>query len=170
MKSYTHQYQDLWVVEKTNGMRGGTFVEIGSNDPVIDNNTYMLEKDYGWTGIGMDKSSAWAENWKSYRGSPLVIMDATMANWMRLLKGLSEEVGVIDYLSLDVDHAQLEVVRNFPWARIRFQLLTVEHDSYRFGNEVRDEIRNILKNNGYRIDREDVMCSGGPFEDWWVAA
>ena len=43
--------QDIFVQWALQEKRGGTFLEIGSNDPIQINNSYVLEKDYGWRGI-----------------------------------------------------------------------------------------------------------------------
>ncbi len=36
--------QDKFVVNVSGQKTGGTFLEIGSNDPILINNTYILEK------------------------------------------------------------------------------------------------------------------------------
>jgi FkbM family methyltransferase len=41
--------QDLGIARKP-----GFFVEVGSNHPEIESNTYILEKVFGWTGIAID--------------------------------------------------------------------------------------------------------------------
>ncbi|WP_332863676.1 FkbM family methyltransferase [Pannus brasiliensis] len=48
----SQQGQDYWVINEVfHGKRNGYFVEIGSADGISINNTYLLEKVYGWTGI-----------------------------------------------------------------------------------------------------------------------
>ena len=46
--------QDLFVIAMTQGRRGGTWLEIGCGDPIRSNNTYLLEKRFGWYGISID--------------------------------------------------------------------------------------------------------------------
>lgn len=47
---YVSQYgQDKWVYELL-GMNS-YFLDVGSYDPINYSNTYVLEKEYGWTGI-----------------------------------------------------------------------------------------------------------------------
>jgi FkbM family methyltransferase len=43
--------QDLWVLEKCFYKRNGYFVEFGATDGVVLNNTYLLEKEFGWEGL-----------------------------------------------------------------------------------------------------------------------
>jgi hypothetical protein len=50
--SYSQLGQDLWVLEKY-PINNGYFVDVGFNDGIIINNTYLLELN-GWTGIGVD--------------------------------------------------------------------------------------------------------------------
>jgi len=51
-KSLSQQGQDYWVINEVfHRKRNGYFVEIGSADGVRINNTYLLEKHYGWTGL-----------------------------------------------------------------------------------------------------------------------
>lgn len=43
--------QDLWVIERTGGKRGGYFVEFGATDGVRLSNTYLLEQALQWRGL-----------------------------------------------------------------------------------------------------------------------
>lgn len=160
--TYSQAGQDLWVVEVMRGKRGGTFLDIGCGDPVEFNNTYLLEQDYGWKGIGVDMDGRFKDWWKERRTSTFWWQDALRAYWRMFTPSF-------DYLSLDIDEAQLEFVKMFPWDKSRFQVMTIEHDAYRFGHDRRDDIRRILKSHGYRIEVEDVHVGSEPaFEDWWV--
>jgi FkbM family methyltransferase len=51
-KTFSQAGQDHWVIhEAFCDARKGYFVEIGSTNGIAINNTYLLEKRYGWTGI-----------------------------------------------------------------------------------------------------------------------
>ena len=44
--------QDFWVFgESFDGKRGGYFLEVGAADGISLNNTFLLEKRYGWRGL-----------------------------------------------------------------------------------------------------------------------
>lgn len=63
MKSYSQLGQDLWVLEKF-PINNGYFVDVGFNDGVAINNTYLLELN-GWKGIGIDPYPKNYENRKN---------------------------------------------------------------------------------------------------------
>lgn len=157
MKTYSQAGQDLWVLEKLPLKPFAIFLDIGAGHPIEGNNTFLLEQ-MGWIGFALDKIID-SRLWK-YRNAATIEIDALDANW--------DYHGHYDYLSLDIDENQLEFVRMFPWDRIRFCVMTVEHDAYRFGNAQRDEIRDILTKAGYVIDRKDIAIEGVAFEDWWI--
>ena len=43
--------QDKFVINILKEKCNGFFLEIGSNDPIEINNSYILEKKYNWKGI-----------------------------------------------------------------------------------------------------------------------
>lgn len=63
MKSYSQLGQDIWVLEKF-PINNGYFVDVGFNDGVEINNTYLLELN-GWVGIGIDPFPKNYENRKN---------------------------------------------------------------------------------------------------------
>ena len=52
--SYSQFGQDLKVLSYHNNKSNGYFIEIGAGDGVLESNTYLLEKKYGWNGICVD--------------------------------------------------------------------------------------------------------------------
>ena len=51
-KFYSQKGQDRWVIEEVSkGKRGGFFIDLAASDGISGNNTYALEKDYGWKGL-----------------------------------------------------------------------------------------------------------------------
>ena len=51
MKTYSQASQDIFVRILTNNKKNGTFLEIGSNDPITHNNSYVLESENNYKGI-----------------------------------------------------------------------------------------------------------------------
>jgi FkbM family methyltransferase len=62
---------------------------------------------------------------------------------------------VIDYLSIDIEGGEYDVLKGFPFEQYTFQTITVEVNAY-LGREQlcrRDDIRILLESNGYRFVR-----------------
>ena len=56
---------------------------------------------------------------------------------------------VIDYLSLDVEGHEYEILKTFPFDKYIIKCITVEHNEPHTGPEMRYKIRDILVKNGY---------------------
>jgi len=65
----------------------------------------------------------------------------------------------IHYMSLDVEGAEYEVLRVFPFDKYRVGALTVEHN---LEEPKRQQIRDLLEANGYRFVKQQVV------DDWYV--
>ena len=67
--------QDVFVVAVTQGKKNGRWLEIGSGHPKCDNNTWLLEKEFSWTGdsvdcinpVGSPKQQAWVDFYRDIR-------------------------------------------------------------------------------------------------------
>jgi len=44
----------------------------------------------------------------------------------------------------------------------------LSNTSYLDGGVLKAKIKDIMLSNGYVIDREDILCGGLAFEDWYV--
>lgn len=165
IKSHSQAGQDRFALEVLGCPVKGTFLDIGANNPIDINNTYMLEQG-GWRGLLIDNSDESARACMKVRKSPFLLLDAAGdVNWYHTLEGLGR---TIDYLSLDVDEVTLQVLKKLPLDSFRFRALTIEHDAYRFGEERRAEMIAILKTYGYDVLCADVCDHGMSFEIWAV--
>ena len=60
--------QDRWIIKNMLfSHRGGFFVEVGAADGFTHSNSYVLERDYGWTGIAVEANSCYAAELRSNR-------------------------------------------------------------------------------------------------------
>jgi hypothetical protein len=61
----------------------------------------------------------------------------------------------IDYLSLDIEGGEYEVLRVFPFDKWMFRCMTIEHNAHMgpSNQAKREEIRKLLLSNGYRLAR-----------------
>lgn len=156
-KSYSQAGQDRFVYELLGPDHKGTFLDIGCSHPAQINNTYALELN-GWQGLLVDLDDV-TELCGQFRQSEFRKEDATKMVHIRK---------EYDYGSFDIDGATYDALQNAIHQDVKFRVLTVEHDSYRIGVEMRDKIRKLLKLSGYTMLCEDVCHEGHPFEDWWV--
>ena len=68
---------------------------------------------------------------------------------------------LIDYLSIDTEGSEFEILKNFDFNNYKFKVITCEHNF----NKNRDKIYNLLTKNGYK--RKFTKIS--KFEDWYVS-
>lgn len=160
--------QDLFAFVVLNGKRDGRFLDIGCSHPIRFNNTCALEQHLGWRGCLYDNDPDACSLCLQQRLSPAVCADVTLLDWHHELSSWIETKEPIDYLSLDVDAATLATLKNLPLADVRFRVITVEHDAYRFGPEPRWAMIKLLQHHGYDILCADVCDKGLPFEIWCV--
>lgn len=155
--SHSQAGQDTFAQE-TIGWHG-YFLDIGASHPQNLSNTALLEVA-GWEGIRIDNNVGILE-FPSDRKSLLIIADATTFD------GWDAVREVVDYLSLDIDGGTLKALRNL-LPHVRFKVATVEHDYYRLGHGMKDDIRHEMKQAGYSLLCANVCHNGQPFEDWWI--
>lgn len=62
----------MFALLSNNYKTGGVFVEFGAYDGVIFSNTYLLEKQFEWTGILIDPILSHYEGMKMYRVCKLI--------------------------------------------------------------------------------------------------
>ncbi len=167
--------QDRFVLECLNYKRGGTFLEIGSNDPVKINNTYPLEVNYGWRGIMVEYEPRYLQSYKEKRPNSIYLIgDATEMDYAEEFRK-AEMPRVVDYLQIDLEvHNRstldtLELVEKQLMDDYIFATVTFEHDIYR-GNyfNTRATSREIFERHGYVRVASDVAHEKYPYEDWWV--
>lgn len=146
----------------------GQFLELGSEHPIENNNTYELETKLGWGGVLVEIDPQWEEGYKKHRTSPYIIGDSTKIDWITQLSELGYPAGtVFDYLSLDIDSATLETMRNFPFDKYEFKLITGEHDLWREPPTKKFEMAKTFMGLGYKYICENVKNLGNPYEEWW---
>jgi len=162
--SYSQVGQDLFAYEQIG--ETGTFLDLGSNDPVEMSNSYALEQ-HGWRGLAIDIDPVMVERFRNRRTTPVLLGDATQQDWKRICA--QHQLGsVIDYLSLDLDGQEFVVLKNLLAAELAFRVITCEHDRYQRGDRARTLSRELLQSHGYTLTRADVMDDGLEFEDWWT--
>jgi hypothetical protein len=165
--------QDLFVLSALNNKKNGYFLEIGSNEPISINNTYLLESQYDWKGIMVEYNSVYQPMYVEKRPNSIhVIQDATTVDYMKHLAPFPKDM---DYLQVDleVDNRStlttLELLDKTVFDTYRFATVTFEHDIYRGDYfNTRECSREIFQKRGYILMFPDVKLSSCSFEDWYV--
>jgi hypothetical protein len=167
--NWSQSMQDIFVMSMLDGKRNGVYVEIGADQPRVISNTYLLEKDFDWSGISFELDADKVAFFNTIRENKCLCEDATLYNY----KSLFEELNYpkqIDYLQLDIDPAEgtLRALKVLPLDDYRFSVITYETDVYSSGADIQDEQIEILESHGYQLVAKNVKCEGNPYEDWWV--
>lgn len=201
-QSTAQSRQDVFVLSQLNFKRGGFFVEFGATNGIDHSNTYLLEKEFGWTGILAEPARCWHEAlrrnrmvvvetrcvWKesnqtlpfhetaaadlstidNYRGKDLhggmrvqgIQYDVTTISLQDLLMR-HRAPAVIDYLSIDTEGSEFDILNTFDFGRHRFRVITCEHNF----TSSRDKIFSLLSRNGYKRTLERLSKQ----DDWYVS-
>lgn len=172
---------------------GGTFVEVGANDPVAGSQTWLLEQK-GWRGVLVEPQSAHCEKLRQQRTNSQVFQVACSAPEMEgemdlllakasgtstlqkqrdthgtqfvgtervkvtTLDKVLQSAGVakIDFLSLDVEGHEIEVMRGLDFKKFAPALILIE-------DGVRDLSKhNFLKSRGYKLVKRTTL------NNWYV--
>jgi FkbM family methyltransferase len=200
--SFSQIQQDRWVLDELREKRGGFFVEIGAFDGKTHSNTYLLEAEYGWTGILVEPNPILSEDIRSARSSPLDTrpVDATTGKSV-VMRFVSDEPELsamadrafgdqhaearrkesveiaqstislndllrtydapqkIDFISIDTEGNEPDILSSFDFDRYAVQLFSVEHN-YTDSNVKLDR---IMFQRGY----ERVYRAWSRFDAWY---
>lgn len=150
LTSHSQILQDILVayfLPKENG----TFVDIGCNDYKTISNTFLLEYQHNWTGLGIDINNNYAKNWLEYRSkSKFINGDALSLNYEQLFidHGMSQ---TIDFLSIDIEPNTLcfDCLQKIPFDQFTFNTISFETDAY-INKNTQQPSREYLLKRGYK--------------------
>lgn len=195
MNSYSQVGQDLWVLETLNYKNNGFFLDIGAFDGIKFSNSYLLEKNFNWTGILIEAHPVTFHQMIKVRnslclnyaisnenktiyfettdgtGSKISNMPTNLvveAITLETLFNMYDVPKTIDYMSLDIEGYEYEALEKFPFNKYICSLITVEHNLYCNGDKNKNKIKDLLLNNNYKIIKENVTSENLPFEDWYA--
>ncbi len=195
--------QDALALLMCEGEEPKFFVEAGACDGYFSSNTWLLESQFGWTGILCEPGQVWHEKLLSLRhctidtralwstsGNTLQFHQTELPN-LSTIEGFTdvdmhaasrrggenyevasvslvdlldeyEAPNYIDFLSLDTEGTEFEILSEFPFGRYSFGVIVCEHN-----NTARDSaIRALLIRNGYTYLNELGGISLG--DAWFV--
>lgn len=198
MLFYSQANQDKWVYEAISHKKNGFYVDIGAYDGIQTSNTYVFEKYLNWEGICIEPNVDAYQNLLKNRNSKNImcalsdydgfcnflgdkIIDKNNANTpcftLETLLTQNSAPKEIDYLSIDVEGHEYNILKNFDFKKYHIKLMTVEHNFYIEGSHHKDRLYDLLTNNNFIRIVEDAVClDSNPayfnkiYEDWYINA
>ena len=200
-KSTSQIGQDMFVLAELGFKRDGFFVEFGATNGKDLSNTWMLEKEMGWTGILAEPAWVWHDDlvknrtakisfdcvWsKSHEllsfnqssspelstiddfsdsdmhkddrkiGDKYEVYTTSLMDLLKKYKAPKE----IDYLSIDTEGSEFEILSAFDFDAYKIKVITCEHNF----TPMRDKILNLLLSKGYVRKYQEFS----QFDDWYV--
>jgi len=154
-KTYSQIGQDIFINNLFKEKRNGLFIDVGAGPPKYINNTYLLEKDYGWDGISIEAAELCRIHWKE--------------NYNKIIEDLLKKHNKnrIDFLDIDLEPPSLtlevlfKIITN---SKYRFSTIIFEHDSWRESTHLLKANRQLLERYGYILVADNVNNQ----EDWWI--
>jgi FkbM family methyltransferase len=202
-KSRGQVYQDLIALMFNNFKTNGFFVEFGGCEGYNISNTYLLEKEFGWTGIvaepakywhtdlvknracHIDFDCVWTESNKellfnetteaSIEFSTIDLFSSTDQYALRRIDGTRYPVNTIsladllkkynapahiDYLSIDTEGSEFEILNSFDFDQYQINVITCEHNY----SPNRELIYNLLTSKGYKR----IFNILSQWDDWYI--
>jgi FkbM family methyltransferase len=193
--------QDLIALALADSKTSGFFVEFGATNGKDLSNTYLLEKNFEWSGILAEPAKSWHTDlwinrdcdietdcvWKE-SGAKVLFNEVPYLELSTIDQYSSGDMHVesrkagrryvvntitlnellakyeapyfIDYLSIDTEGSEYEILREFDFSKHEFGFISCEHNF----SETRDNVLTLLENHGYRR----VMSELSKFDDWYV--
>lgn len=167
-QSNSQAHQESFVLNVLNEKHNGFYVELGGGWPIRNSNTYILETQYGWSGISFENDTKRADDYNAIRNNKTLCTDAIEFDYLNYF--IQNQVPTqIDYLQMDIHPAEdtLRALKNMPLDRYRFSVITYEHNGYS-NPKNKQESYEILSDLGYVRVADDVIFKRMAYEDWWI--
>lgn len=151
-------FQDLFAYFFSNCKKKGTFIEIGGGNGVDLSNSYILEKKFKWRGVICEPDSRLHSNILAKRKCFLEtrpVSSSVNKNIYFYFKGLYDSYASlsyspsakklksislnnlikkyqlgknIDYISIDTEGNELDIIKNFNFNKYNVKIFTIEHN------------------------------------------
>jgi FkbM family methyltransferase len=192
--------QDLFALARSGFKRGGFFVEFGATNGLDLSNTYLLEKQFGWSGIVAEPARKWHAALRANRsctieteciwsdtGSLLAFEEVEVGEYSTLSQFRHKDTVVdrsvsrrydvqtisladmlakhtapstIDYLSIDTEGSELEILSAFDFSRYDIRVVSCEHNF----TADREKLQSLFQAHGFRREYPELSR----FDDWYL--
>jgi hypothetical protein len=148
---YAQNREDKWIAENLPLPDKGFYVDIGCGHPFTTSNTAFL-RDRKWDGLAIDGSPIWADEWRDIPAFHCAIIankpqvgfriDPDNAYWSRIDENATRReaddiesflfrfgVGKIDFLSVDTEGTELDVLWSFNFKKHSPPIVIVEYNA-----------------------------------------
>jgi hypothetical protein len=184
-------FQDLFAYFFSGCKKNGIFIEIGGGNGVDLSNTYILEKNFKWKGVICEPDIRLHSNILTKRKCFLEtkpVSNSLNKNIYFYFKGLYDsytsfhadpsakklksislnnlikkyQLGKnIDYISIDTEGNELDIIKNFNFNKYNVKIFTIEHN---FKQKIREKIYKILIKNNYQRMFKYISY----MDDWYI--
>ena len=152
----------------------GFYLEIGAHHPIINSNTFKLEKDCNWKGLSIEYDKSYKVDWdKCIDRKNEVIWDDAFNIDFSLLAQQKNFPNKINYLSCDIEPASntFKILKKIIKSGISFDYISFEHDKYNEGSIYEKLALEFLSKNDYKVAIKDVYSRNKKqkiYETWFV--
>lgn len=177
MISYAQNGEDVWIVEHLPLPDKGFYVDIGAGHPFTTSNTAFL-RDRKWEGLAFDGDLSWAHEWDGIPAFQHAVVTATpgmiefyefpgCGYYSRIgpdiigaklrecetIEQLLErfEVGKFDFLSIDTEGTELEILQSFDFEKHSPEIVIAEYNAAHLPMIAHDQspIPGFMRSKGY---------------------
>ena len=152
----------------------GFYLEIGAHHPIINSNTYTLEKECDWKGMSIEFDESFLPDWEKYpeRKNKVIWDDAFNIDYYSIKKQIGAPKR-INYLSCDIEPPKntFNILKKIINAGLEFDFISFEHDKYNEGKKYDDLSYDFLSTNNYKVAIRDVYSRNKKnkvYETWYV--
>lgn len=175
---YSQQREDEWIAANLPLPRKGFYVDIGCAHPFTTSNTAFL-RDRKWHGLAVDGNRIWEKDWEgipAFRCAVIAnepevsFLENHESPWLSRIGASGgsqrctisiedllsmEQVEKIDFLSIDVEGNEFDILSHLDFARHQPTIIIAEYNTADLGNDLR--LKPLLVSLGYSLKFENQI-------------
>lgn len=176
MKFCSEYGEDRWVFENVKLPEKSFYVDLGCAWPHLYSNTAFL-RELGWSGLNIDGNASYAPSWEGVapftncvigdggkvqfaeEGVPelsRIVPTGGVAMLTRRLDEMLKDASNVDFVSSDLEGAEFDALKTFPWDKQRPRVIVSEYNTYGIGEDFR--VKEMLEAMGY-VERHRTIAN-----------